>query len=51
MGKKDIYNSSDVIYVISNNGIDKYINIILQRKNKIIKLKVKPRDINNLSKK
>ena len=51
VGKKNISNSSDVINAISNNGINKSINIILKRKNKIIKLKVKPTDINNLSKK
>ncbi len=51
VGQKDINNSSDVINEISNNGINKFINITLKRKNKIIKLKVKPTDINNLSKK
>ena len=51
VGQKDINNSSDVINEISNNGINKFINITLRRKNKIIKLKVKPTDINNLSKK
>tara|TARA_A100000164_G_scaffold354478_1_gene362083 strand:+ start:1879 stop:3030 length:1152 start_codon:yes stop_codon:yes gene_type:complete len=51
VGKRDINNSSDVIKEISNNGINKTINIILKRKNKIIKLKVKPTDIENLSRK
>ncbi len=51
VGQKDINNSSDVINEISNNGINKFINITLRRKNKIIKLRVKPTDINNLSKK
>ena len=51
VGQKDINNSSDVINEISKNGINKYINIILKRKKKIIKLKVKPTDIKNLSKK
>ena len=51
VGKTNINNSSDVINEISNNGINKFINITLKRKNKIIKLKVKPTDINNLSKK
>ena len=51
VGKKDINNSSDVVNEISNNGINKYINIIVRRKNKIIKLKVKPTDIINLSRK
>ena len=50
VGKKDIKNSSDVINEISKNGINKFINITLKRKNKIIKLKVKPTDITNLSK-
>ena len=49
VGQKDISNSSDVINEISNNGINKFINITIKRKNKIIKLKVKPTDINNLS--
>ena len=51
VGKKDINNSSDVINLISKNGIKKFINITLKRKNKIIKLKVKPTDIKNLSNK
>ena len=51
VGKKDINNSSDVINEISKNGIKKFINITLKRKNKIIKLKVKPTDIKNLSNK
>ena len=51
VGQKEINNSSDVINEISNNGIKKFINITLRRKNKIIKLKVKPTDIDNLSKK
>ena len=48
VGEKDINNSSDVINEISNNGINKYIKITIKRKNKIIKLKVKPTDIRNL---
>ena len=50
VGETNINNSSDVINSISKNGIDKFINITLKRKNKIIKLKVKPTDITNLSK-
>ena len=50
VGKKNINNSSEVTNEISKNGINKFINITLKRKNKIIKLKVKPTDINNLSK-
>ncbi len=51
VGKKDIDNSLDVINEISNNGINNYINMTIKRKKKIIKLKVKPTDINNLSRK
>ena len=50
VGETNINNSSDVINEISNNGINKSINITLKRKNKIIKLKVKPIDITNLTK-
>ena len=50
VGKTNINNSSDVINAISKNGINKSINITLKRKNKIIKLNVKPTDITNLSK-
>ena len=50
VGKTSINNSSDVINEISKNGINKSINITLKRKNKIIKLKVKPIDITNLTK-
>ena len=50
VGKTTINNSSDVINTISKNGINKSINITLKRKNKIIKLNVKPTDITNLSK-
>ena len=50
VGKTTINNSSDVINAISKNGINKFINITLKRKNKIIKINVKPTDINNLSK-
>ncbi len=50
VGKTNIKNSSDVINEISKNGINKFINITLKRKNKIIKLKVKPIDITNLTK-
>ena len=50
VGKKNINNSSEVTNEISKNGINKFINITLKRKNKIIKIKVKPTDIKNLSK-
>ena len=48
VGNKDIGSASDVTSEISKNGIDKPINIILRRKNKLIRLKVKPTDITNL---
>ena len=50
VGETNINNSSDVINEISNNGINKFINITLKKKNKIIKLKVKPIDITKLTK-
>ena len=48
VGNKDIESSSDVISEISKNGINKQINILIKRKNKFIRLKVKPTDITNL---
>ncbi len=48
VGNKDIEKASDVIDQISKNGINKQINILLNRKNKLIKLKVIPTDITNL---
>ncbi|MBO8232994.1 trypsin-like serine protease [Prochlorococcus marinus XMU1419] len=50
IGNKDIENASDVIEQISKNGTKKQIDIFLQRKNKFIKLKVRPTDITNLQK-
>ena len=50
VGKTNINNSSDVINAISKNGINKFIKLTLKRKNKIIKLNVKPTDITNFSK-
>ena len=49
-GKKNIKKSSDVISAISKNGINKSIHISLKRGNKLIKLRVNPTDIRNLSK-
>jgi len=49
VGKNKIENASDVISAISNNGVKKFIVISLKRGNKLIRLKVKPTDINNLS--
>ena len=51
VGNKDIETSSDVINQISQNGISKKINILLKRRNKFIRLKVKPTDITNLQNK
>jgi len=48
VGNKEIRTASDVITQVSKNGINKKINILLKRKNKLIKLKVKPTDITNL---
>ncbi len=48
VGNKDIETASEVIEQISKNGINKQINILLNRKNKLIKLKVIPTDITNL---
>ena len=48
VGNKDIETASDVIEQINKNGINKQINILLNRKNKLIKLKVIPTDITNL---
>ena len=51
VGNKDIETSSDVISQISKNGINKKINILLKRRNKLIRLKVIPTDITNLQNK
>ncbi len=48
VGNKDIETASDVINQISKNGIKKQINILLKRRNKFIKLSLKPTDITNL---
>ena len=48
VGNKDIATSSDVISEISKNGINKKINILLKRRNKLIRLKVIPTDITKL---
>ena len=49
VGKKEITNSSEVVNEISKNGINKSINISLKRGNKVIKKRVKPTDLNNLT--
>ena len=51
VGNKDIETSSDVISQISQNGINKKINILLKRRNKFIRVKVIPTDITNLQNK
>ena len=51
VGNKDIERSSDVISQISQNGINKKINILLKRRNKFIRVKVIPTDITNLQNK
>ena len=48
VGNKDIKTSSDVISQISQNGVNKPINILLRRNDKFIRLRVKPTDITNL---
>ena len=48
VGNKDIKSASDVISQISQNGINKKINILLKRRNKFIRLSVIPTDITNL---
>ena len=48
VGNKEIKTASEVINQISENGVNKKINVLLKRKNKLIKLKVKPTDITNL---
>ncbi len=49
VGNKEIETASDVISKISKNGINQQINILLKRRNKFIRLKVKPTDITNLN--
>ena len=48
VGNKEIKTASDVINQISENGVNKKINVLLKRKNKLIKIKVKPTNITNL---
>jgi len=48
VGDKNIKKASDVISQISKNGINKRVNIILKRRNKLIRLKVIPTDITKL---
>ena len=48
VGNKNIETVSDVISQINKNGINKKINILLKRSDKIIRLEVIPTDITNL---
>ena len=48
VGNKDITKASEVISQISKNGINKKINILLKRRNRLIRLQVMPTDITNL---
>ena len=48
VGNKYIQKSSDVISQISKNGVNKKINVLLKRRNKLVNLKVIPTDITNL---
>ena len=49
VGDKNIKNASDVISTISKNGVEKSIKISLKRGVQIIRLRVKPTDIRELS--
>ena len=51
VGDKYVQNASDVISRISNNGVNKKINILIKRGDKLIRLKVLPTDITNLQNK
>ena len=48
VGNKDIEAASDVISQISKNGVNKKVNILLKRRNTLIRVKVQPTDITNL---
>ncbi len=48
VGNKDIETASDVISQISKNGVNKKITILVKRRNKFIRLEVRPTDITNL---
>ena len=48
VGKENVETASDVINLISDNGINKAISILLKRNNKLIRLDVIPTDISNL---
>ena len=48
--QNNIKTSSDVINAINKNGINKFAKVTIKRKNKIIKLNIKPVDIRELGK-
>ena len=48
--QKIINRSSDVVNAINNNGINKSINLLIKRKNRLINIQVKPIDIRKISK-
>ena len=50
VNQEEINSSTDVVNAINNNGIKKYLDILLSRNNKLINIKVKPIDIRNLTK-
>ena len=50
INQKDVNSSTDVVNAIANNGINKYLNILLSRNNKLINIKIRPIDIRNLTK-
>ncbi len=48
--KENIYQSSDVVDAINQNGINKFAKILIKRKNRLININVRPIDIRDLSK-
>jgi len=48
--KEYIYKSSDVVDAINKNGVKKFANILIERNNRLLNIKVKPIDIRDLSK-
>ena len=50
VNQEEMNSSTDVVNAINNNGIKKYLDILLSRNNKLINIKVKPIDIRNLTK-
>ena len=48
--KEYIVKSSDVVDAINKNGVNKFANILIERNNRLVNIKVKPIDIRDLSK-